>query len=317
MESCTLGAWTEIFMLCSRVRWRAPLVAALFVFSALLSAQPVRHDRAFWRGIAANKYAVPEHESADALAGELSGLLASPDPDLRDDLAYSILTHWIYRLKLLSPPTLVSLTDEWRTNLKSGLGEQGTNSVLKRSFSALMLSSMARREAKAPFMGAERYHALVREAIAYLNGERDLRGYDAKLHWIHATAHTADLLGALADSPMLTKEEAAGILAAIDARLATAPEVYTQGEQDRLAAAVVSVVRRADFEASTFGPWLKRVEEEDRDVWTETTVESLARYQNHNYMLQALMVRLSLEPESERMTDFRKQVLAVLRKRLD
>jgi hypothetical protein len=301
-------------MLCSRVSWTAR-ITVLFVLSASLSAQSVQHDRAFWRAIAANKYAVPDHESADALAQELSGLLASPDPELRDDLAYSILTHWIYRVKLLSPPTLVSLTDEWRANLNSGLGEQGTNSVLKRSFSALILSSMARREAKAPFMGAERYHALVREAIAYLNGEHDLRGYDARLHWIHATAHTADLLGALADSPTLTREEAAGILAAIDSRLATAPEVYTQGEQDRLASAVVSVIRRPDFDASTFAPWLKHIDDEDRDVWTATTVESLARYQNHNSMLQALTVRLSLE--SDRMLNFRKQVLDVLRNRLD
>jgi hypothetical protein len=285
------------------------------VCAAALSAQSVTHDRAFWRAIANNKYAVPEHESADALAQELGGVLGSPDPELRDDLAYSILARWIYRPNVLSTTTLVSLTDQWRSNLKDGLGEQGTNSVLKRSFSALCLSSMAGRERREPFMGAERYHALVGEAIGYLKDERDLRGYDAQLHWIHATAHTADLLGALADGPLLTKDEAAGILSAIDTRLATAPEVYTYGEQDRLAAAVVSVFRRSDFDASAFGPWLARIEEEDRDVWIATTLPSLARYQNHNYFLQALVVHLSLEPDSERLYEFRRQVFLVLKNR--
>ncbi|HEV2697486.1 MAG TPA: DUF2785 domain-containing protein, partial [Terriglobales bacterium] len=52
----------------------------------------------------------------------------------------------------------------------------GTTSVLKRAFSALCLASMARREARAPFMGAERYHQLVRDSINYLQAERDLRG---------------------------------------------------------------------------------------------------------------------------------------------
>lgn len=297
----------------SSSRW---LVACLLAISSLLSAQAVRHDRAFWQSIAKSKYAVPEGESADALAHELSALLASPDPELRDVLAYSILTQWIYRRQSpITMPTLISLTDEWRANLKSGIAESGTDSVLKRSFSALCLSAMAQREAKAPFMGAERYHQLVAEGVAYLQAERDLRGYDARLHWIHATAHTADLLGALADSPLLTKEEAVSILGAIDTRLATAHEVYTQGEQDRLAAAVVSVIRRSDFDASSFEPWLKHIEDEDRDVWTVTTVESLARYQNHNYMLQALTVRLSLEPESARMADFKQRVLTVLRTR--
>jgi len=290
-------------------------IIAIVALSSVVAAQP-QHDRAYWQEIAKNKYAVPEHESADALAQELSPLLASPDPELRDELAYSILARWIYRGKI-STPQLIVLTDEWRANLKSGLGEVGTNSVLKRSFSALCLSSMAAREAKSPVMGAERYHQLVAEGIAYLQAERDLRGYDAKLHWIHSTAHTADLLAALADSALLTKDEEKAILSAIVARLATAPEVYTQGEQDRLAAAVVAVIRRSDFQTADFELWLKGIQDEDRDVWTATTLESLARFQNHNYMLQALTVRLSVEPDSARTSEYKQKVLEVLKTRLD
>jgi len=294
------------------------LLAASFLVSTCLvstCAGELQHDRAFWRAIVRDRYAIPVHESADALAHELSAMLASPDAELRDDLAYSILARWIYRRDTVSTPALLSLTDEWRANLKSGLGEAGTNSVLKRSFSALCLSEMAKREARAPFLGADRYHNLLAEAIAYLQAERDLRGYDASLHWIHATAHTADLLAALADSPLFTAEEAAAILKAIAARLSTAPGVYTQGEQDRLAAAIVSVIRRNDFGTSTFEPWLAHLNDEDRDVWTATSVESLAHYQNHNYMLQALTVRISLEPGSPQMTAYREKVLAVLAQR--
>ena len=295
----------------------ASVGSMLLVASFLVStcAGELQHDRAFWRAIVRDRYAIPVHESADALAHELSAMLASPDAELRDDLAYSILARWIYRRDTVSTPALLSLTDEWRANLKSGLGEAGTNSVLKRSFSALCLSEMAKREAKAPFLGADRYHNLLAEAIAYLEAERDLRGYDASLHWIHATAHTADLLAALADSPLFTAEEAAAILKAIAARLSTASGVYTQGEQDRLAAAIVSVIRRNDFGASTFEPWLAHLDDEDRDVWTATSVESLAHYQNHNYMLQALTVRISLEPSSPQMTAYREKVLAVLAQR--
>ena len=292
------------------------VVAFLLLLSTLVVAQP-QHDRAFWQAIAKNKYAVPEHESADALSQELSAMLASPDPELRDELSYSILVRWIYRLNILSTQRLIALTDEWRANLKSGLGEVGTNSVLKRSFSALCLSLMANREAKAPFMGAERYHQLVAESVAYLQSERDLRGYDAKLHWIHSTAHTADLLAALADSPLLTKEEESAILGAIAARFASTREVYTQGEQDRLAAAVVAVIRRPDFDAAAFEPWLSGIQNDDRDVWTATTPESLARFQNHNYMLQALSARLALEPDSPHIDYYKLKVLALLKTRLD
>jgi hypothetical protein len=179
----------------------------------------------------------------------------------------------------------------------------------------LCLSSLAAREAKSPFMGDERYHQLVAEAVSYLQAERDLRGYDPKLHWIHATAHTADLLGALADSALLTREEQAAILAAISNRLSTANVIYTQGEQDRLAAAVIEVIHRKNYDPATFAPWLKQMQDEDADVWTNTTVDKLTRYQNHNYMLQALVVRLSFEPDSPALADFRKQTLAALRTR--
>jgi hypothetical protein len=292
------------------------VLLGLVVLLATIAAAQTQHDRAFWQAIAKNKYAVPEHDSADSLSQELSALLASPDPELRDDLAYSILARWIYRGNI-STPQLIVLTEEWQADLRIGLGEVGTNSVLKRSFSALCLSSMAAREAKTPFMGSDRYHQLVAESVTYLQAERDLRGYDAKLHWIHSTAHTADLLAALADSASLTKDEEKAMLSAVAARLATAPVVYTQGEQDRLAAAVVAVIRRSDFQTADFESWLNGIQAEDRDVWTATTPESLARFQNHNYMLQALTVRLSVEPDSARTSEYRQKVLATLKTRLD
>jgi hypothetical protein len=285
------------------------------LFTTMLAAAQPAHDRAYWQEIAKNHYAVPGNESADVLAHELSSLLGSPDPELRDDLAYSILVRWIYR-GVLPQPTLIALTDEWRANLKSGLGEMGTNSVLKRSFSALCLASMAKHEAVTPFMGAERYHQLVVEGVAYLQAERDLRGYDARLHWIHATAHTGDLLAALSLNSQLTQQEAADILTAISARLASAPDVFTQGEQDRVAAAVLAIINRPDFPSAksshglancgtkigTFGRILLR------NRWPAIRI---------TLTLQALFTRLAFEPDSARIGEFRQQILVVIKGRLD
>jgi len=294
--------------------WFALLCSGMGVLGA--QQPPVQHDRAFWQALARQHYAVPNSESASALAGELSALLASPDSELRDHLAYSILAHWIARPNVLSPDEVLVLADEWRNNLKSGIGDVGTDSVLKRSFSALCLASVAQREANSPFLGASRYRQLVAGAVAYLRAERDLRGYDAKLGWIHATAHTADLLQALAGSPMLSSDEQATILSAIAARLASAPQVYTQGEQDRIAQAVLAVIRRPDFNAGSFTTWLDQMANADQKIWADPlTPESLARYQNHTYMLQALSVHLALEPESTKIAEFKKRVLEVLRTR--
>ncbi len=263
-----------------------------------------KHDRGFWHSIQNNHYAVPEGESAVALAHELSGYLGSPDPELRDDIAYSILDVWIVRRPQLSREELIPFLDEWTANLKIGLGESGQQTpILKRSFSALVLTSLAERELKTPFLGPTRFHALLSDAITFLTNERDLRGYDANRGWIHATAHTADLLAALAKNDLLTQDDQHAIVAAIAERLATAPTVYSYGEQDRLAQTVSAIITRRDFDSAYFQNWLKQIIEADAKVWQEKplTPATLATYQNRTYMLEALAARLatqSLAPAS-------------------
>jgi hypothetical protein len=278
---------------------------------------PATHSREFWRSIVRNNCAVPEGESAFVLARELSGLLGSPDPELRDNLAYVILATWIVERGKFSQQELLSLLDEWRENLRSGLGESGTDSVLKRSFSALCLASLAEYDLKAPFLGAARFRALLADALAYIKEERDIRGYDENRGWIHATAHTADLLSYLASNALFTKDDQQAVLAAIAEKLSSVSEVYTQREQSRLAQVVVAIVKRADFDGASFNAWIKRLKEEDRAVWSKTppALAALAKYQNRTYMLEALLAKMSMENLSPAAAGARDALINVLRRR--
>ncbi len=275
------------------------IISLFFVLSTAACAVP-SHDRQFWEDIARQHYAVPDGSSASVLAHELSGLLASPDPELRDDLAYSILTRWI-RAGALSDADLISLSEEWRPNLKSHIGESDNETVLRRSFSALCLSEIAAHDLKTPFLGSDRYHALLSDALTYLNRERDLRGYEVKLGWIHATAHTADLLEALAENSLLSRTEQNSILDAISERLATARVIYTHGEQDRLALAAVAVIERTDFDLDAFNRWMQRMQDRDRAMWKLSPIplDEMARYQNDTYLIEALAARLAARNASE------------------
>ena len=86
----------------------------------------------------------------------------------------------------------------------------------------------------------------------------------------------------------------------------------------RTVSAVLAVIQRAAFEPSSFESWLQRLEEEDKQVWANPlTPESLARFQNHTYFLQALSVRLELEAESAHTADLNRRVLEILRKRAE
>jgi len=160
------------------------------------------------------------------LVRELSGYLGSTDPELRDDLAYSILDAWIVYRNQLSATELNSLESDWEANLRAGIGETGTDSVFRRSFSALCLAALAERDLKSPFLGETGYRRLLDDSLSYLRQEQDLRGFDPAKGWIHSTAHTADLLAALAASPLFEVEDQARVLQAISERLSSASRFF-------------------------------------------------------------------------------------------
>jgi hypothetical protein len=275
------------------------------------------HGRDYWRQIQKNHYAIPSGEEVFPLVRELSGYLGSPDPELRDDLAYSILATWIVRQKQLTPKELTTLLEEWQGNLREGIGEAGTNSVLKRSFSALCLELLAERDLKEPFLGETRYRKLFDEALLYLREERDLRGFDGKSGWIHATAHTADLLAALAANPLFTKQDQGRVLEGIAQRLATANEIFTYGEQDRLAAIAAVMTARKDFDNEQWNSWLTKLDKEDSSVWKDIPpkVPALARFENDSYFLRAVVAQISLRAGTPASAEAQKTVLAYLRQR--
>jgi len=273
------------------------------------------HNRAYWHEIAKNRYAVPAGQPVFPLAQELSGYLASPDPELRDDLAYSILATWIARQQL-STAELTILSEEWKRNLGIGIGETGSDSVFVRSFSVLCLASLAERDAKDPFLKPDSYRALLNLALTYLRDEKDVRGFDGRKGWIHATAHTADLIAALAGNRLFEKQDQQRVLEAIAHRLATAGEVFTMGEQDRLANTAATLMVREDFDSNAWQTWLATLNQ-DQVVWNDSPpkMNALVRFQNDSYFLRAVVAQASLRSPSAALAEALKPVLAMLGRR--
>ena len=282
---------------------------------AVVLAQAPLHDKAFWRAIVTAKFDVPAGETAPRLAGELVNHLGSPDPELRDDLAATILTSWIYDKKLLTPDDLRPLVMTLRQNLRHDIETPDTDATLLRSFSALTLSIVAARENVAPFMTEGEYVELLDSALIYLHDERDTRGYDARRGWIHTAAHTADLLKFLARHPKLPPAGQARVLAALLAKNRDARGPFSQGEDERMARVVISIVRRDDFDRRGFTVWL--------DAATATasfpkapTVDQLRAHQNVRHLLSALWTELSVDDRPSAGADFTRAALKDALKKL-
>ena len=288
--------------------WHQAVAASLVVACASIPAGGAApgHDRSFWSGIARNRFEVPAGESADALVLELSAFLGSPDPELRDDFAYSIAAAWIYRDRRVSEKVLHELLRAWSANLRVGLGGTGSDTLFLRAFSALDLSLLAALDNQHPFLDGAEYAALLSAALAYLAGEKDLRAFDPRHGWMHATTHTADLLKFLARSPRLRPADQGRILEAVAAKLRTAGETFSHGENERLAAAVQSLVLREDFDAAAFTRFLADVAEPGVHLWDKGPLVDPARYaatQNAKDLLRSLyvaLVRNTAAPEPPR-----------------
>ena len=211
-----------------------------------------------WEQAIRDDFAAPTDTSLSEAAAELTVLLGSTDEHARDEVAYGLLSTWIARGTFDS--LLVGLGDGMCAGLRQGLGETGTNSVFRRSFSALVLASVVERDNVVRVVHPSNVLRWADAALHWFTTERDLRGHAGADGWVHTVAHGADLIAALGMSRHLQADELGVLLDAIADRLArSAPHYLTHAEDDRLAYTTMAILHRDLLEAARLEAWVTRV----------------------------------------------------------
>jgi hypothetical protein len=291
-----------------RVAAGLALVAAI---SAAASAQPAPRTRDEWIALAKSGFALPEGARAIDLLVELNPMLASTDPVLRDDVAFSAAERWIVRDGRLQPGDLRQLQQLWSRNLDDGLGQTGADSVFKRSFSMLSLSLIAQRDLAAPFLEPSEVDAFFDRALKYFREERDLRGFAGARGWMHTVAHTSDTLKYLARNPKLSGRRASELLGAVRAKVESADTVFTWGENDRMALALQSAVRRDDADAAALEEWVAAWVDQYRILWAQGPQVDPRRFavvENAREIMRSLVTALSIEAKPTSAGDTARRV---------
>ena len=98
----------------------------------------------YWDQVQAADFEVPADRPLDDLTAELTTMLGSTRPEVRDGTAYPALATWIDRG--VYDDLLVGLGDGMVAGLSVGLGETGTDTVFRRSFSALIVGECLERD---------------------------------------------------------------------------------------------------------------------------------------------------------------------------
>ena len=250
-------------------------------------------EAAFWERVAADGHRVPADQSLTDLTAELTTMLGDPDPHLRDGIAYPTLATWVS--EGVYDDLLEGLGDGMTSGLTVGLGERDTDSVFRRSFSALVLAECISRANDAHQLGPEVLLRWGDRAAGWLVRERDVRGFVPGKGWAHAVAHGADVIGVLAASPAVGRLELTVLLDVIGDRLLIQTDHrFVDGEDDRLAAATMGILRRDVVSLEVIEPWLTRLTIAAGDV---TSAGQSAMAHNAQGFLRALHLQLAFGPQ--------------------
>lgn len=271
------------------------------------SVEPIR-GKSFWLALRDAKFALPAGESREAILKDAESLVDSEDPALRDDVGYGLAVAWVYREHAIAAPALLEFT----THLQQRMLDR-EKPVLGRSFSALSLSIIAAAELQKPVLSQPQFDALVDAATDELVLETDLRGHDSMLGWIHATAHTADLLKFLARDDRLTGPQQDRITNAVVLRLSHGA-AFTWGEDERIAGVLRSLVMRKDARLEVLTAWLATLDPAWKALWARPVLDRDAYTQlgNVKQVLRALYVLLSASEHTPQLDVLREKLLEVV-----
>jgi len=214
-------------------------------------------DERYWHDIVESGMVVPVDRPLTDLTAELVDLLGAPDPRLRDALAYEVLARWIG--DGVYDDLLASLGDSVSRGLTVGLGATDGDTVFRRSFSALVLASCVERDNRAQLLAVDVIMRWAERALSWFARERDDRGWVEGAGWAHSVAHGADLIGAIAASRRLDEAHLGVLLDVLVERLAATTGFLHDGEEDRLALAVLTVVQRELLPIEHLESWLQAV----------------------------------------------------------
>jgi Protein of unknown function (DUF2785) len=268
-------------------------------------------NKLFWKTIQNNNYAIPADQTPTSLTAELLTYLGSTDPELRDQIAYNTFANFLKR-DYYSLEEIEIYIAALLANLEIGIGETETDSVFRRSFSALLLAEIIHNDNKVPRLKKPVIKTVLEKGLWYLDAEKDPRGYVQKKGWAHALAHTADLLLVLAKSLNTRKSEHQRILNAIREKLTGSSNwVYLYGEDDRLTRAVLEILRRDTLSETFLKKWLTSFHKPGDGSWKGawTKADSAHAFFNVRNFLRSLHLQVLTEEELPFQGELQKTIL--------
>lgn len=234
--------------------------------------------------IKADNY-LPGNADIGELITEMMRNIGSADYVLRDELIYSTLNKWtvigVISAAQMREMLSVCLDDE---HLFYKIGEYGTDAVFTRTFSVLIVPLAFYIDSKERFLSEPEVNDIKERVIRYLELEKDVRGYVEGKGWAHSIAHAADALDDIAKSEYIGRSALLEILAAMKDKVCVDYYTYIHKEDERMAAAALSVFEREVLRREEIVRWINSF----GDAYSIDTFTAGTHHENIRKFLRSL-----------------------------
>ncbi|RSK27192.1 DUF2785 domain-containing protein [Bacillus sp. HMF5848] len=186
-------------------------------------------------------------------------VLGSPDPELRDELAYRVLVKLLIHNKLLSDTEMrqllnIALSEDM---LFYKIGEVGSDSVFQRTFSALLIAILLYRDNEENYLSETEHRQIIEKITNYCMLEKDYRSFVQEKGWAHAPAHIADVIDECVKRRYTTSEQCELLWKGLETLLLQSSIVFDAEEEERMATAVFAMITLNKVSFGTIINWLK------------------------------------------------------------
>ncbi|MFJ8458266.1 MULTISPECIES: DUF2785 domain-containing protein [Lysinibacillus] len=197
-------------------------------------------------------------QEGDWLLQEMLTHIGSPDAELRDQLIYRTFIDLLSD-NLLSTQQLQNLFDTTTSDdfLYRNIGEEMTDSVFTRSFSALLVANLLAKDAELLILNDDRLQIFFQKIGRYLLLEKDTRGHVQDKGWAHSIAHGADLAAMTIKHPKFDLQHAPSILHALKL-VSWKGTVFVNDEEERLVN-IVEALLTCDYSEEALIEFIEQV----------------------------------------------------------
>ena len=241
------------------------------------------------------------------LTYELIEDIGNKDSHLRDNVIYPSLAHLLrdkhFENEEMKKIAEILISDQY---LSFDMDNKNEYSVLKRTFTSLQIAMLVYVHNRDKLFDKEFVKKMFNSVVEYYINEKDIRGYEPAVGWIHSVAHAADIFAQLVKCDELDVKDFEYMLDSINNKFKVNTYTFVSHEDERTVNAIFNLLEKDIISKETLLKWVNDLGDYERP---KTYPEVYRINNNVKNLLRSLYFRVLDNKKYLFLTDEIKKVL--------